>query len=733
MKIDRRTFLQGAAASTVLSSLSGLTPGIVHAKQLGANTGLLAKRNGDIVYHSCLRNCAARCLLKFRVQDGRMTYVSGAEEQAKTGSAPCLKGQSYVQYTYAADRILHPMERVGNKGEGKWRRISWDEAYSKISSRFKQIIAEHGSEAILPYSYSGNYGAIGMSASGERFWNRIGSSILERKVCTYAAYDGLESLYGTFLGPDPEDVLLSDVYLTWGHDEVVSNTIAIKLINQARDRGTKLLAVNPQRTPLCSQADIYLQPRPSTDVQLCAGIMKYLVEKDLVDHKFIAEQTLGYDALLQRLNEISYDEIEKITGVPRAKMFEFAKVLGENEKTMLRMGYGFQRNYNGARMSRAVAMLLAVTGNFGKRGNGLIYDNVHAGGGMNQHQASGKYMRSNPNAQRINMTELAKALHPTHPTSHDKPSKPIHGMIIYNGNPVVVAPDTNAVIEGMKREDLFVVGHDMVMTDSLQYCDIILPASSQFETDDIVGDYHGYYVQVCQKVIEPLGESKCNWTFFKELGQAMGFEEPAFKASNDDIIRELLTTDSPYYKGASYERLMKDKYIKLDIPQPVLADGKYDTPSGKIEFSSQLMADAGFHPVLDWGLPEDEMEAREKSLPFRLLSSGVPQRVNSSFYNVKYIRAIPAYYVKINPEDAKTYGIKNNDRVQLSNHRGNAKFVAMVTTGVPQGTLMSPKCNWLRLNPNGTEGCTNSLTTDRLTDMGGCSAYHSTRVSLAKA
>lgn len=182
------------------------------------------------------------------------------------------------------------------------------------------------------YSYSGNYGAIGMSASGERFWNRIGSSILERKVCTYAAYDGLKSLYGTFLGPDPEDVLLSDVYLTWGHDEVVSNTIAIKLINQARDRGTKLLAVNPQRTPLCSQADIYLQPRPSTDVQLCAGIMKYLVEKDLVNHKFIAEQTIGYDELLKRLDDISYDEIEAITGVPRAKMFEFAQVLGENEK-----------------------------------------------------------------------------------------------------------------------------------------------------------------------------------------------------------------------------------------------------------------------------------------------------------------------------------------------------------------------------------------------------------------
>lgn len=733
MKINRRTFMQGAGATAILSSLSGLTPGLANARTPGAHSNLLAKRNGEVIYHSCLRNCAARCLLKFRVQDGRMTYVSGAEEQAKTGKAPCLKGQTYVQYTYAPDRILHPMERVGAKGDGKWRRISWDEAYKKISDRLKAVIKEHGSESILPYSYSGNYGAIGMSASGERFWNRIGSSILERKVCTYAAYDGLESVYGTFLGPDPEDVMLSDVYLNWGHDETVSNTIAIKLINKARDNGTKFLVVNPQRTPLCNQADVYLQPKPSTDVQLCAGIMKYLVEKDLVNHQFIQEQSVGYDDLLKRLDEISYDEIEQITGVPRAKMFEFAQILGENEKTMIRMGYGFQRNFNGARMSRAVAMLLGVTGNFGKRGNGLVYDNVHAGAGLNQYIASGKYMRKNPDAQRINMTEIAKAIHPTNPTSHDKPSKPIHAMIIYNGNPVVVAPDTNAVIEGMKREDLFVVGHDMVMTDSLQYCDIILPSASQFETDDIVGDYHGYYIQVCQKVIDPVGESKCNWTFFRELGQAMGFEDEAFKASNDDIIKELLNTDSPDYKGVTYERLMKEKYIKLDIPQPVLADGKYNTPSGKIEFSSKLMSDAGYHPVLDWQLPEEEMEAKERNLPFRLLSSGVPQRVNSSFYNVKYIRAIPAYYVKINPVDAKQYDIKENDVVKLSNHRGEARFVAMITEGVLPGSLMTPKCNWLRMNPNGTEGCTNSLTTDKLTDMGGCSAYHSTRVNLEKA
>ncbi len=734
MKIDRRKFLQGVGATSVFTSLSGLAPGVANAKPRGGNDSLLDKRNGEIKYHTCARNCADRCLLKFRVQDGRMTYVSGAEEQEKTGTSPCVKGHTYVQYTYAADRILHPMKRVGKKGEGKWKRISWDEAYAEISTKLKSIVAEHGPEAVLPYSYSGHEGMIGKYGGPCRFFHKLGATQLDRLVCVFAAYEGLKSVTGTWRGPDPEDTPKTNCYIAWGQNETATNVHGIKYINRARDNGAKLLVVNPIRTPIASQADIWLQPKPSTDTHLAAGIMKYLVEKDLVDHEFIKKNTLGYDELVKRLNEISYDEVEQVTGVPRAKMFEFAKVYGESKLSVLRLGYGMQRNYNGARMTRAIAMMHAIGGNFGQIGNGFIYDNVQADDGMNYAKGTASHLRTNSDTvQHVNMTEIAKAIHPTNPTAYGKPIKPIHALINYNGNFVAVAPDSNACRLGAMRDDLFLVVHDFIMTDTAELADIIVPAATQFESDDYCPDYNCYYQQICEKVIEPVGESKDNWTFFKELAHHMGFDDPEFQVDHEGILRDFMDTDDYAYEGITYEQIAREKFVKVNVPRPFFGDGKYHTESGKIELFSDYMANAGFDPVIDLGLPEDEMIKEERELPFRLLSPAIPQRANSSFYNVKYMRTFPAYFAKIHPQDAEKYGIKHNDRVRLSNHRGEAHFVAMVTSQVVPGTIMAPKNNWRRMDPQGKASCTNNLTTDKLTDMGGCSAYHSTRVGLEKA
>lgn len=287
MKLTRRYFLQGLGASAVVGTLSGLTPIKAWAmNSQGANPSLLAKRAGTIKYHSCLRNCADRCLMKFSVQNGRMTYVRGADEQYKTGSCPCVKGLTYVEYTYAPDRILHPMLRVGEKGSHKWKRITWDEAWDILVNKTNEVIDTYGSEAILPYSYSGNYGAIGMRGA-DRFFNRIGSSILDRLVCTEAGVWGYGSVQGTTDGPDPETIPNCDCYVSWGFNETVSNVHGIKLINEARDKGAKVLAVNPNRTPICSQADVFLQPKPSTDAWVATGVMKYLIANDMLDHDFL--------------------------------------------------------------------------------------------------------------------------------------------------------------------------------------------------------------------------------------------------------------------------------------------------------------------------------------------------------------------------------------------------------------------------------------------------------------
>lgn len=742
--ISRRTLLQGTGAMAVVGSLSGLIPETAHAmSSLGAKPELLNKRAGTVKYHSCLRNCADRCLMKFRVQDGRMTYVSGAEKQAKTGTCPCVKGLTYVEYTYAPDRILHPMERIGEKGSHKWRRITWEEAWAKLITKTKEVVAKYGPEAVLPYSYSGNYGAIGMHASGERFFNRLGASYLDRLVCTEAGVWGYGSVQGTTDGPDPDEIPNCDCYISWGFNETVSNVHGIKLINQMRDKGGVVLAVNPNRTPICSQADVYLQNYPGSDAWVATGVMKYLIAHDeTIDHEFLDKCCIGADKVFEKVNSVKWEDIERVTGCKRAEIEKFAALYGKSKNCIIRGGYGMQRNYNGARMTRAIAIMHALRGMFDRPNAGIIYDNVRSITGMNNFDGRGNYFLTGKE-QHVNMTDLDQALKAKNPTSQNlidnhttppQPIKPIHLFFFYNGNPVAVSPNVNQVIENLKRDDLYVVGFDMIMTDSMEYCDLVLPASTQFETDDIIGDYHGWFVQICEKVIEPVGESIPNWDFFAEWGRRMGFKEQAFKDTSFDIMRQLLNTKAPWYKDVTLERLQKEKWIKLPYPSsvPVRSGGKCGTESGKIELYSEMMKRAGFDPVIDLGLCEDDMPEVEKKLPFRLLSPGIPQRVNSSFYNVKYIRAFNAYECEISPEDAQKLGIKMGDRVRLTNQRGEAYFIARVSTRVRPGVVRTAKCNWRSTNPYGKNN-TNTLTTSRLTDMGGCSAYHSTRVNVEKA
>lgn len=533
--IKRRNFLQGLGATALAGSLTGLVPRSASAMHsYGANPVLLNKRAGVVKYHSCLRNCADRCLMKFRVQDGRMTYVSGAEEQFKTGSCPCVKGLTYVEYTYAPDRILHPMERIGEKGSHKWRRISWEEAWDKLIKKTHEVIDKYGSEAILPYSYSGNYGAIGMRAA-DRFFNRVGASYLDRVVCTEAGVWGYGSVQGTTDGPDPEEIPNCDCYVSWGFNETVSNVHGIKLINMARDRGAKVLAVNPNRTPICSQADVYLQPKPATDAWVAVGVMKYLLaHEEMIDREFLDTCCIGADEAIARVNSVSWDDIVKVTGLERREIEKFADIYGKSKRCIIRGGYGMQRNYNGARMTRAIAIMHALRGMFDKPACGIIYDNVRPITGMNVFAGRGnRFIRKD--IQHINMTDLDQALRKDKPTTEGRPIKPIHMLVCYNGNPVAVSPNVNELVKNLKRDDLYVVGFDMIMTDTLEYCDLILPASTQFETDDVIGDYHSWYVQICEKVIEPVGESKPNWDFFAEYGRRMGFTEQEFKDTPLDM------------------------------------------------------------------------------------------------------------------------------------------------------------------------------------------------------
>lgn len=733
MRLSRRSFLSRVGTFAAAASLTSLVPGPASALEtIGANPALLNKRAGTFKYNTCLRNCADRCLLKFSVQNGRATWVEGDATQFKTGTCPCVKGLTYVQYMYAPDRILHPMVRIGPKGSGKWRRITWDEAWDILIKKTHEVVDKYGGEAILPYSYSGNYGTVGMR-SPDRFFNRIGASYLDRKVCVEALFSAFNITVGGPDGPNPEEVVNADCYVGWGVNEAASCIHFLKYINIARDKGKKVLCVNPNRTPLCSQADIWLQPKPATDTWLVTGMIKYIFDNHLEDRDYLNQYCMGVQELEAFVKTVSWDDIVKVTGVPRKDIEEFADVLAHSDAALSHAGWGANRHYNGGRISRACTILWAVCGLYGKPNSGLIAGNRLGIASLNG--VKGRCDNWIGNVQHVNMNSLDTALQAENPTSEGKPIKPIHMLVFFNGNPLAVAGNVQKLIKDFQREDLFVVGFDFLMTDSMDYCDLILPSCTQFETEDVTPSYYFWVIQICEKVVDPLGESMSNWDFFREYAKRMGFTDPEFDETSIDVIKAFMDTDSPVYKGVTYERVKKERFVNLQYPMPVPreGDGKILTPSGKIEIYSQKMKDLGFNPVIDLGLPNEEMEEAEAKLPFDMISPAMVQRENSQFYNVKYIRAFNAYECEINPKDAARLGIKNGQRLRLSNPRGEAFFGARITTRVPVGTVRTVKCNWMRMNPYGKGTNTNCLCTTRVADLGGGSAYHSTRVNVEKA
>ena len=324
VSISRRRLLRAMGAVPLSTSLYGLTAGTASAIQsIGANPVLLNKYAGQQVYTPCLRNCPDRCTLRFTVQNGRMTYVTGDEKETrKTAGTPCVKGLAYVEYTYAPDRILHPMRRVGPKGSGKFVRITWDEAYAEIAAKWKDIIAKYGSEAIVPYSYSGNYADIGMYSSAERLWNYLGATHLDRTWCVNAGVTATIATFGTLEDPDFENVATSDLYISWGFNELASSPHTYKLVNEMRRKGGKVIGVNVERTPMCSQADMFIQPYPGTDNWLAMGLIKYFIEHDYVDHEYIETQTIGYADLVKQVESVTWDQIVNTTRVPLRGTFQ---------------------------------------------------------------------------------------------------------------------------------------------------------------------------------------------------------------------------------------------------------------------------------------------------------------------------------------------------------------------------------------------------------------------------
>jgi len=562
-----------------------------------------------------------------------------------------------------------------------------------------------------------------------RFWNKIGASNLARKICNPAGDLALIYTYGQYGSIDPETYVKTKMYISWGVNEAATGVHFIKFINQARDNGAKLVVINTVRTPLASQADMFIQPKPGTDATLALGVANLLIKDGLYDKGFVDNYTLGFDDLVKKANQYPVEKVSEITGVPVETIKSFAKLYAETKPSILRIGYGMQRHTNGGNMVRAISLLPALVGTVGTEGGGWIYMNT-THWKYNSANLTRPDLAGDRKVRTINMNELGKALNGQ---LKETAEKPVKALVVYNSNPLASSPNTELIRKGLEREDLFTVVFDPFITDTADYADLLLPAATFMEYDDYNFDYLGRYVRLNTPAIEPLGESKSNLQFFFELAQKMGYTDDCFKESPIDVIKGSLQVDDPLMKDVTYEALQEKHWMKIDMGA-TFADHKFPTPSGKIEFFSTKLGET-FDPVAEhFPLLESKEKTPElfAKYPIHLLSPSIPQLLNSQFHNIPQIfELIPEPIIVMNKVDAQARNIADGETVDVYNDRGKIQLKVKISEEVQAGVATTGKVFWNKLVPGG--GAINRLTSDVLGDMDGVSTFNTNLVQVAKA
>lgn len=654
----------------------------------------------------------------------------------------CAKVAKYLDRVYSPDRVLYPMRRVAPKGRGKacaddFVRISWDEAFDEIIRRFRQISVEFGPEAILPYSYGGTLGYLNNSGMAHRFFYRLGASQLNRTICATAGSDALATVIGRRLGTEPEQFRESKYIIAWAANIHGTNIHLWPFIEEARRKGAKLVVIDPYKTRTASCADWYLPINPGTDVALALGMMHVIIGENLYDAAYVADYTLGFDDLRKRVREYSPEQVSKWTGIAAGDIRRLAREYATVRPAVIRVNYGVQRSENGGMAVRAIAMLPCITGSWKEVGGGLQLSTSGSFLGLDRAAIERPdLMLKSPlgrNARVVNMSELGKAL-----TQLDKP--PVKAVFVYNSNPSVVAPNNNDVLRGFMRRDLFTVVHEQFFTDTADYADILLPATTFFEHKELQTGYGHYFLQISQQAIMPLGECKSNTDLFRELALRMEFPEECFHQSVDEMIDTALGENGngaasqrrEYLEGITRERLEKEGHVRLNVGEsPFLpfAHGGFFTASGKAELYSAGLAAAGLDPVASFIPPQESRHAKAaEDFPLELLSRKADNYLNTTFCNLDSLRKMEdPELLEINSADAASRGIKEGDWVRVFNDRGEVKLRAHVN-GAVQAGVVAARLNWRSLAPDGKS--INVLTSEKLTDIGGGATFYSCLVEV---
>jgi len=678
----------------------------------------------------CPHDCPDTCAMLVTVEDGRAIRIAGDPGHPFTQGFLCAKVSRYLERTYHEGRLLHPQIRTGPKGKGEFRRATWEEALTLVATRLREIIdSPDGSQAILPYSYAGTMGMLQGSSMDRRFFHGIGASLLDRTICSSAGGEAFNLTYGVRMGTDPETIGDARLILLWGTNTLTSNPHLWPFIRKAKAGGARTICIDPLRTRTADACDEHVPIRPGTDAALALSMMHVIFREELEDRPYLNLMTTGWEELRERvLRSYAPSRVASICRIPAETIERLGRLYGETRPSFIRLNYGLQRHRGGGSAVRAISILPALTGTWNDAGGGC---QLSSSGTFSLNSAALERPDLIPAGTRtINMSCLGDAL-----TSIADP--PVRALVVYNANPGSVAPDRARVRAGLSREDLFTVVLEQFQTDTADYADVLLPATTQLEHEDLHKAYGHLYVMHNAQAIAPLGQALPNTEIFRRLAAAMGLDHPALLDSDAEMMRQALTDVGPTTAGISLEELRAAGSLRLTVPAPHLpfrSGEKLPTPSGRIEIRSERVAALGIDPLPLYIPPaesEEEMPELAARCPLALISPPAHTFLNSTFVNVTSLRrAAGKPTLEIDAGDAAARGVAAGDRVRISNDRGSFSAEAVISDRVRPGVVSAPSVWWGKLTDDGRNA--NDTTSQRVTDIGRGATFYDNLVEVTR-
>jgi anaerobic selenocysteine-containing dehydrogenase len=678
-----------------------------------------ARVSPEVVKVACPHDCPDTCAMLVTVENGVATKIQGDPSMPFTDGTLCTKVAHYLERTYAPDRLLHPMRRIGKKGEGRFKQITWDEALDEIAARLKSLAADNP-ETILPCSYAGTMGMVQYSSMDRRFFHRLGATLLDRTLCSTAGKFGLRATLGGSVGMDPERFDEAKLILLWGANPVVSNLHLWSRVQEAKRRGAKVVAIDPYRSLSAEKCSQHVALLPGTDGALALGMMHVLIAEDLIDQDYVARHTVGYEALRKRVLETYSPEwAAGACGLQLEEVVQLARDYGRTKPAAIRLNYGMQRHAGGGIAARTIACLPALVGAWRDAAGGIVL--TTADFYRFDHAALERPdLLAGRRPRVINQSKLGDALTSAEP--------PVRAIIVYNNNPVAVCPNSDKVIAGFSREDLFTVVMDHFQTDTADYADIVLPATTQLEHYDVHKSYGHLYVLGSNPAIAPVGESLPNSEVFRRLAARMGFDEPCFRDSDEQICRTALGSEFDWneLKQRGWQRLSKPERFAP------FAQGGFPTPSGKCELFSAALEGQGIDALPYYNPPAEVADERlAQRFPLAFISPPARHFLNSSFANLARFREFEREpHLDMHPDDAAARGIGDGDRVRVFNDRGGYTLKARVNGKPRRGVVVAPSVWWKKYARDGSNA--NNVTSQRTTDLGGGATFYDCRVQVER-